>query len=145
VRTRPIPLLSGVLLGAGLCLSGMTRPPKVSAFLDVGGAWDPSLALVMGGAVAVYFLAYRFARRRAAVVAGALPPPAPATAIDGRLVVGAALFGVGWGASGFCPGPALASLGALSGSALVFVPAMLVGMLLVNRLDPVRETKAGCG
>ena len=145
MRARIIPLVSGVLFGAGLCLSGMTRPPKVRAFLDVGGAWDPSLALVMAGAVAVYFLAYRFARRRAAVVAGALPPPAPATPIEGRLVVGAALFGVGWGASGFCPGPAIVSLGALAGSAWVFVPAMLAGMLIVDRLDPVREAKTDCG
>jgi uncharacterized membrane protein YedE/YeeE len=142
VRARVVPLLSGILFALGLCLSGMTRPAKVSAFLDVTGAWDPSLALVMAGAVAVYLLAFGFARRRAAVVAGALAPPNAPTSIDGRLLIGAALFGVGWGASGFCPGPALVSLGAASPSALLFVPAMIAGMALVSRIDPPRSSDA---
>ena len=134
-REGAVAALSGVLFAVGLALSGMTRPAKVSGFLDLAGAWDPSLAFVMGGAVAVYFLAWRFALRRAAVVPGAARPPAPRARIDARLVGGAALFGLGWGASGFCPGPALASLASGARAALWFVPAMALGMLLVRLLE----------
>jgi uncharacterized membrane protein YedE/YeeE len=114
------------LFAGGLAVSGMTLPAKVSGFLDVSGAWDPSLALVMGGALAVLLVVMRAAPTRP-LLATAYETPLR-TRIDPRLLIGATLFGVGWGLSGFCPGPALVSLGALTGGALVFVPAMLLGM-----------------
>ena len=121
-------VLAGLLFAAGLALSGMTRPSKISAFLDFTGAWDPSLALVMIGAVGTYAAAFALSRRlRKPWAAAAFPAPPPAR-IDGRLVVGALVFGVGWGASGFCPGPSLVGVGAGVSAALWFVPAMLVGM-----------------
>ena len=112
---------AGLLFALGLGLAGMTQPDKIRAFLDVAGAWDPSLAFVMAGAVGVYFVAYRLLRGRA---------PAAPRGIDRRLVAGAILFGVGWGLSGFCPGPALVSVGAGARAALWFVPAMVAGMAL---------------
>jgi uncharacterized membrane protein YedE/YeeE len=120
--------LAGLLFAAGLALSGMTRPSKVSAFLDFTGAWDPSLAFVMIGAVGTYAIAYALSRRlRRPLAAEAFPAPPPRQ-VDRRLVVGALVFGVGWGASGFCPGPALVGVGAGVAPALWFVPAMLAGM-----------------
>ena len=113
-------LLSGTLFGCGLAVAQMTNPAKVLGFLDVAGAWDPSLAFVMGAALAVSALAYRF--REA--------PPGIATGIDVRLLVGSALFGLGWGLAGFCPGPAIASLSTGSSEVATFVVAMLAGMLL---------------
>lgn len=130
---------AGFLFAVGLALSGMTQPTKVSGFLDVAGAWDPSLAWVMGGAVSVYFAADRIARRRARPLHAAAFPPRPMARIDARLVGGAALFGVGWGLSGFCPGPALVSVGAGVGAALWFVPAMLAGMALQRLVSPRSE------
>jgi uncharacterized membrane protein YedE/YeeE len=121
---------SGVLFAMGLSLSGMTQPEKVRAFLDFTGRWDPSLAFVMLGAVVVYFVAHRFTRLRARPIYGErFPAPLP-SGIDGRLLAGAALFGVGWGLSGFCPGPALVAFGAGMRAALWFAPAMLAGMAL---------------
>ncbi len=105
----------------------MTLPSKVAGFLDVAGAWDPSLALVMVGAIGVYFVASALSRRRRRALFGEAMPPAPSSKIDARLVGGALLFGVGWGLSGFCPGPALVALGAGLPAALWFVPALLVG------------------
>ena len=119
---------AGVLFGIGLGISGMSRPTKVLAFLDVSGAWDPSLAFVMAGAIGVHSLAVVAAKRRERTALGGVfhwPKPA---AVDRALLVGAAVFGVGWGLGGFCPGPAL--LGAASGNAtsIVFVAAMTAGM-----------------
>ena len=139
MKGRGLCVGAGFLFAVGLALSGMTHPAKVSAFLDVAGAWDPSLAWVMGGAVAVYFAANRFARRRARPLHAAAFPPRPPTRIDARLIGGAAIFGVGWGLSGFCPGPALVSVGAGVSAALWFVPAMLAGMAL-QRLMPPRAS-----
>ena len=119
----------GGLFGLGLVIGGMTQPSKVIGFLDVFGNWDPSLAFVMGGGVAVYFVVFRWASRRNAPVLAptfALPPRA---AIDGRLVLGSAVFGIGWGLAGFCPGPALVSVGSLGAPALVFTAAMFAGFL----------------
>ena len=126
-------LLSGLVFGQGLIAGGMTDPAKVKGFLDVFGAWDPSLALVMGGAIAVGVLAFAAARRRRTAWTGD-PMQIPSdTAIDGRLVGGGVLFGIGWGIAGFCPGPALVALGSGLGSAGIFVAAMLAGMLLHDR------------
>lgn len=123
-----VPLLSGLLFGLGLCLAGMTDPQKVLAFLDIGAAfggpgWDPSLALVMGGALAVAFVAFRVAGRGSFAAA-----PPVLQRIDGRLYAGAAIFGVGWGLVGLCPGPALADLGFVDGRAALFVLAMAAGV-----------------
>ena len=121
---------AGLLFAAGLAISGMTQPAKVVGFLDVAGAWDPSLAFVMAGAIAVYFAADRLARRRRApILAERFDLPA-ARRVDSGLLTGAALFGVGWGIAGFCPGPGLTSIGAGSLQAAVFVVAMAAGMVL---------------
>lgn len=128
-------LISGALFGAGLVVGGMTNPRKVIAFLDVAGAWDPSLAFVMLGAIAVHFIAYRW------VLGSASPLFADEFAIpklrqvDPKLVGGAALFGVGWGIGGYCPGPGIVSLGAGSLDALVFVVTMAVGWLLTAKIE----------
>jgi uncharacterized membrane protein YedE/YeeE len=121
---------SGLVFGLGLILAGMTDPLKVKAFLDLAGAWDPSLALVMGGAIALgVFVFARAARRERSWTGTPMEIPAIRT-IDGRLVCGGALFGAGWGIAGFCPGPALVALGSGMASAGVFVAAMLVAMVL---------------
>ncbi len=125
----------GLLFAIGLAVAGMTNPAKVIAFLDVTGAWDPSLAFVMGGAFAVYAAAWQLRRRVAAPYLGGTFPP-PAATIDARLFVGAAIFGAGWGASGYCPGPAVVSA-AVARGAPVFVLAMVAGMVLTDRIDPV--------
>lgn len=123
--------VAGGLFGAGLAISGMTDPGRVIGFLDVFGVWDPALLFVMGGAVGVYGLGMlilrRFESREVKL------PQASSSPIDRRLVVGAAIFGLGWGLGGFCPGPALANLGALRVEAVIFVPVMAVGMLLAQR------------
>jgi uncharacterized protein len=131
--------VAGVVFAGGLVLSGMTQPSKVSGFLDVTGHWDPSLAFVMLGAVAVYFAADRVARCRSKPLFAAQFPPVRA-GLDARLIGGAALFGVGWGLSGFCPGPALVSIGAGARAALWFVPAMLAGMVLHRALVTSRDS-----
>lgn len=130
MKERWVGFGSGVLFAAGLALSGMTDPGKVLAFLDVAGAWDPTLAFVMGGAVGFHALWLRFARP-----AQARPSSMPVRNVDGRLVVGAALFGIGWGMSGYCPGPALSSFAYGRGEALLFVLAMLGGVALFRILD----------
>ena len=125
--------ISGLVFGLGLILAGMTEPLKVKAFLDLAGAWDPSLALVMGGAIAVGVLAFARARLRDRSWSGA-PMEIPANrTIDARLIAGGVLFGLGWGIGGFCPGPALVALGSGLGSAGIFVAAMLVGMVVHDR------------
>lgn len=128
MKNNLIAFLSGLVFAAGLGLSGMTQPAKVLAFLDVGGAWDPSLAFVMVGAIAVHAVAWRIARRRGIVIE--VPK-----AIDARLVGGAALFGIGWGLSGWCPGPAFVAVGSGLESAWVFALAMFWGHALVARVD----------
>lgn len=133
-------LVSGLLFGLGLTVSQMINPAKVIGFLDLLGAWDPSLAFVMAGAIPVAALGYRLARRRERPVC-ALDFAGPAsTALDGRLILGAVIFGIGWGLVGYCPGPALASLGLGKASAFLFVIAMLVGMAAYNAL-PLRVVK----
>lgn len=117
-----------LVFGIGLIVSGMFNPAKVLAFLDLAGAWDPSLAFVMGGAVAIGAVAFHYARKRQVSVLGA-PMQLPAgRRIDRRLVVGSTLFGVGWGIAGFCPGPVLVALGMGEVRAIAFTVAMLAGM-----------------
>lgn len=128
-------LAAGLLFGIGLIVSGMTDPAKVLGFLDLAGTWDPSLALVMGGAVAVGMAAFRVAGRRERTLLGQAMPPAPSGGIDRRLVLGSLTFGAGWGIAGFCPGPALASLASGQWQALVFTLAMVGGMVLHALLD----------
>ena len=124
------PLGAGFLFGIGLWLSGMANPRKVLDFLDVAGNWDPSLLLVMGGAVAVTAVFFRPLIRKRQL-------SFDKTSIDAPLVIGAALFGVGWGIGGYCPGPALTALSNLSAEALVFVAAMVAGGMLAKiRLSP---------
>jgi uncharacterized membrane protein YedE/YeeE len=121
-------LFLGLLFGIGLVISGMVDPAKVLNFLDLFGAWDPSLAFVMGGAVIVAFFGYRLVLKQPAPITGGRFHLPKVTEIDRRLVVGAAVFGLGWGLSGFCPGPAITGLGLSASGTLAFVPAMLVGM-----------------
>ncbi len=122
--------VAGLVFGIGLIVSGMTNPAKVQGFLDLAGAWDPSLGLVMAGAIAVGFFAFRVAKKRpTAILGGATILPSKEN-IDLRLVLGSIVFGVGWGLGGFCPGPALVSLGVGSVDALVFVLAMMAGMAI---------------
>jgi uncharacterized membrane protein YedE/YeeE len=122
--------LVGLLFGLGLILSGMTDPGKVLGFLDISGMWDPSLALVMAGAIAVGFFAFAIAKKRTVnFLGGALHLP-KSNQIDKPLVIGAMLFGAGWGLAGFCPGPGLVSLASGNLKGAVFVALMLVGMQL---------------
>ena len=126
--------LVGLLFGLGLILSGMTDPSKVIGFLDIFGLWDPSLALVMGGAIAVGFFAFALAKKRTVnFLGGALHLPT-SSQIDKPLVIGAVLFGAGWGLAGFCPGPALVSLASGQIKAAAFVVFMLAGMQLFEML-----------
>ena len=121
-------LLAGLVFGVGLLLSGMANPAKVLAFLDLSGQWDPSLALVMGGAVAVAAVVFALTRKRKTTLLGADLKLPTARHIDQRLVIGSLVFGAGWGIAGFCPGPALVVLAMGEAKALVFVLAMLAGM-----------------
>jgi uncharacterized membrane protein YedE/YeeE len=125
----------GLLFGVGLMASGMTDPGKVIGFLDLFGAWDPSLALVMGGAVVVGFFAFALAKKRTTTfLGGALRFPT-STQMDKPLVIGSLLFGAGWGLGGFCPGPALVSMADGQSKAMLFVAAMLVGMVGFELMD----------
>ena len=121
-------LLAGLVFGLGLIVSGMADPAKVLGFLDLAGAWDPSLALVMAGAIAVGGLAFAVAKRRTVSFLGAAMKLPTSRDIDRRLLIGSVLFGIGWGVAGFCPGPGLVALGMGEVKALVFVVAMLLGM-----------------
>ena len=128
-------LFSGLLFGLGLIVSGMSNPAKVLGFLDLAGAWDPSLALVMGGAIVVAMPAFWLARRRKLAILGdAMQLPANRQ-LDRRLILGSLTFGVGWGIAGFCPGPALVSLLAWQSKAWIFVVAMIAGMALFAWLE----------
>ncbi|GFM71400.1 membrane protein [Pseudomonas cichorii] len=133
---RPfIALLAGVLFGIGLLLAGMTNPAKVLGFLDLAGQWDPSLAFVMLGAIAVAFLPFRWAGKRSQSLLGA-PMQLPTNrTLDKRLIGGSLLFGFGWGIAGLCPGPSVALLLTLQWQPLVFVLSMLAGMLIFQALE----------
>lgn len=125
----------GLLFGLGLLISGMTDPGKVLGFLDLAGAWDPSLALVMGGAIVVGFFAFGSAKKRTtSFLGGALHLPT-AKDIDKRLVIGGLLFGAGWGLAGFCPGPGIVTMATGEPKAAVFVAAMFAGMLVFQFTD----------
>ena len=126
-------ILIGALFGAGLVLSGMLNPAKVAGFLDLFGVWDPSLAFVMGGGVIANFIGHRIVTRRAAPVFASGFTIPTRTDIDSRLLVGAALFGVGWGLAGLCPGPAIASILMVPGEVALFVLMMIAG-LAVGRM-----------
>ena len=132
--------LSGLVFGLGLILSGMANPAKVLGFLDLAGAWDPSLALVMGGAIAAAVAPFAWARKRQKSLLGAPMQLPTATRLDRRLVLGSLLFGAGWGVAGFCPGPGLVGLGMGVPQAFVFVLAMLAGMLLFEAIERARAT-----
>lgn len=140
---RAIEFLVGLLFGWGLLLSGMTDPGKVQGFLDLFGAWDPSLAFVMGGAILVGAFAFALARRRTtSLLGGALHLPASRD-IDKPLVAGSLIFGAGWGLAGFCPGPGIVAMAAGEVKAVVFVGAMLAGMLLFKLVDDAGARKRG--
>jgi hypothetical protein len=134
--------LIGLLFGFGLILSGMTDPGKVIGFLDLFGQWDPSLAFVMGGAIAVGFFAFSMAKRRTQNFLGGAMRLPTSQDIDKRLVIGSLVFGAGWGLAGFCPGPALVSLGAGQDKAVVFVIAMVLGMLAFEWVEGRRMKAA---
>ncbi|MBM3407494.1 MAG: hypothetical protein FJY25_09190 [Betaproteobacteria bacterium] len=125
----------GLLFGVGLILAGMTDPAKVIGFLDLAGAWDPSLAFVMGGAILVGLFAFGVAKRRTTSVFGGAMQLPTSRDIDRRLVAGSLMFGAGWGLAGFCPGPALVSVGAGQPKAVVFTLAMLLGMVIFEVLE----------
>lgn len=131
-----IGLLSGVLFGLGLLISGMTDPVKVQGFLDVFGAWDISLALVMGGGLMVAIVGVQIAKRQRLSWIGTSIDMPSKTIITKPLIIGAVLFGIGWGLVGICPGPGIVMLGTGVWQAYVFVPAMVAGMLLYQWLEP---------
>ncbi|MFP6851178.1 MAG: DUF6691 family protein [Pseudomonas sp.] len=130
-----VAFLAGVLFGLGLLLAGMANPAKVLAFLDLSGAWDPSLALVMFGAIAVAFLPFSWARLQRSSLLGAPMQLPSKRELDRRLIGGSLLFGIGWGIAGICPGPALAILLTGRWQVLLFVAAMLAGMILFAALE----------
>lgn len=127
--------LAGLLFGLGLIVSGMVQPAKVLGFLDLAGAWDPSLAFVMAGAIAVGLPTFALARRRRETFLGLQMQLPTSTVVDRRLVGGSLLFGIGWGLAGLCPGPALVVAGTGNLQALVFVAAMVAGMAVFERLE----------
>ena len=135
-------LLAGLIFGIGLIVSGMADPAKVLGFLDLAGAWDPSLGLVMAGAITVGMVAFALAGRRTQSLLGAAMDLPVSRQIDHRLIGGSLLFGVGWGLAGFCPGPALGARGMGQSKAVVFVLAMLAGMLLFEALERTRRSAA---
>jgi len=146
MKTRPwfelVALASGVIFALGLGISGMGRPAKVLAFLDVAGAWDPSLAFVMAGAIGVHGTFVWLTRtREAPVLAPRFARPAGRT-IDAALVFGSALFGIGWGLIGYCPGPAVVAAASLSATPLLFCISMLAGLYLAPLLGGYREQEA---
>lgn len=136
--TAVVALVAGTLFGAGLVVGGMTMPSKVRGFLDFTGSWDPTLVFVMGGAVVVHFLAYRLVRGRAHPVLAQRFQVPTRKDLDLRLIVGAAVFGVGWALGGFCPGPAVTSASSGSAAVLVFLAAMLGASFLTGRLEASR-------
>jgi uncharacterized membrane protein YedE/YeeE len=136
MRTATWAFVCGLVFGVGLVVAGMTDPANIKGFLDVAGDWRPQLLAVLGSAVVVTTALYALARRRTAPLAGAAFQWPTRNDVDARLVAGAALFGIGWALGGFCPGPAIASLGLGSIEAWVFVPAMAAGMWIARRASP---------
>lgn len=132
---RLVSYIVGVLFAAGLVLGGMANPAKVLAFLDIGGLWDPSLALVMGGAIVIGLVGFTLAKKRTVAWSGEPMQLPTARTVDRRLVLGSLAFGIGWGLAGFCPGPAIVLAGLINAKALGFVLAMLAGMWLFARLE----------
>ena len=128
-------LIAGLVFGIGLIISGMTNPAKVLGFLDLAGLWDPSLALVMGGAIAVGVVAFQLARKRSKSLLGDPMRLPSATQVDRRLLLGGLAFGVGWGLAGFCPGPALASLAVGGTKPAIFTVAMIGGMVIYELIE----------
>jgi uncharacterized membrane protein YedE/YeeE len=135
-------LVSGLIFGLGLILADMANPAKVLAFLDIAGAWDPSLALVMAGAITVGSAAFILARRRRRSYLGLSMNLPVSRVIDRRLVLGSLAFGIGWGMAGICPGPALVLLGSGSGKGMVFAAAMLLGMGIFEILERIRSSNS---
>lgn len=135
------PVVSGMLFGAGLTLSGMTDPARVRGFLDIFGNWDPTLAFVMGGAVLVMAIAWRLRARMLRPMFGEKFSLPDRKDLDARLIAGSILFGIGWGIAGLCPGPAIASLALSPAAALPFVIAMLAGMLLQKIVSQAKREK----
>ena len=133
----------GLIFGLGLIFAGMTDPGKVIGFLDLFGAWDPSLAFVMGGAIFVGLFAFALAKKRTTSLLGGAMHLPKSNDIDKRLVIGSLIFGAGWGLAGFCPGPALVSLGAGGPKAAVFVIAMTLGMLVFAFFEGRPQKLAG--
>lgn len=131
--------VAGLIFGIGLIISGMADPAKVLAFLDVAGLWNPSLIFVMAGAIGVGFFAFLWAKSRNTTLLGGEMKLPSATRIDRRLIIGAVMFGIGWGIAGFCPGPALVGLGMGLPKALIFVVAMLAGMALYELIARPRS------
>ena len=132
---------SGLLFAMGLAVGGMTQPSKVVGFLDVAGDWDPSLAFVMMGAIAVYFVANRLVSRRAEPLVGSMFHLPTRRDVEPRLVLGAGLFGIGWGLAGYCPGPGISSLGTGALPVLLFVASMAAGLLGFEALQKLRERR----
>ncbi len=138
LKTILFAFASGLIFGLGLILAGMANPAKVLGFLDVAGTWDPSLAFVMAGAIMIGFVAFLFAKKRTQSFLG-LPMQMPTNQlIDKRLVFGSAIFGIGWGLAGICPGPGIVLLGAGETKGLVFVSALVLGVLIFRLIDRSR-------
>lgn len=143
MKQQLVTFFAGVVFAVGLGISGMTNPAKVIGFLDVTGAWDPSLALVMGGAIGVHLVFAQWSKRaQRPLWADAFVLPKRAD-VDGRLLAGAALFGLGWGTAGYCPGPALVSLVGLTTGALTFGAAMLAGIAVFHAFAAPRRKRVG--
>jgi uncharacterized protein len=138
-----VQFLIGLLFGTGLVVAGMSDPAKVLNFLDVTRMWDPSLAFVMGGAVVVTFIGYRLAWQRQRPVYDAHFHIPLSKVLDAKLVLGSAIFGVGWGLGGLCPGPAFTALGTGKASAIIFVIAMCVGMVAARMVDVIKTKPLG--
>lgn len=132
-------LLAGIIFGLGLILSGMSNPEKVLGFLDIAGNWDPSLGLVMGGAIAITLPAFLLLKKRKSSFLSQTMQWPTRTDVDKRLIVGSVLFGIGWGIAGFCPGPALLSISTGTIEALIFFASMLAGMALFKFYERIQS------